>query len=281
MDGPPSYDAPYGWWGPGSRPASIPLARLVATGTLELPVAAFLAAAVRRRWSLAVVAAPSGAGKTTLLSALLPWLPPGTRRYYLRGGFEPFAFLDDPAAEPETSVLLCNEISPHLPIYLWGDGVARLLEARKRGFQIASTAHADGALGFVRLLTGPPLRVAADLVAGFDLVVALGLDAPGGDPRHRVTGIWRLRSGRPGTVEIIAVEKDRPAVLDLVFGSGAEAQFSTQHPVDDEAVAIAAAEIAASAVLEPAADSDSTGGPAGGPPDPPAPWRPRRDRPNG
>jgi len=282
----PSYAEPYGWWGPGGRqPGSLSLAGLVVAGTLSLPAAAFLAAAVRQRWSLAVIAGPSGAGKSTLLSALLPWLPPHTRRFYLRGGYERFAFLDDPATDPHRSAVLCNEISPHLPIYLWGDGVERLLVARRRGFQIAATAHAADALGFVRLLSGPPHRIAADLVAGFDLVVRLGLGSgdAGDGPRRVVTGIWWLRSGRPGTVEIEAVGDDRSVVPDLGCQPRLNDQVWRPAPVDRDAVAVAAAEITVLVDAESTAAAAPERSPAvvDRQAEPPAPWRPRRSRPNG
>ena len=53
-----------------------------------------------------------------MLTALLDFLPPRTHRIYPRGCFETFAFLSDPAISPRESVLLINEISPHLPVYL-------------------------------------------------------------------------------------------------------------------------------------------------------------------
>jgi len=139
-----------------------------------------------------VVAGPRGAGKTTLLNALIDCYPSDTRRFYLRGCFEPFSFLSDPAVQPGRSLLLVNEFSPHLPSYLWGSGVARVLTAIKQGFAVVGTAHAADAVEFVASLAGFPLRIAPALIGGIDLIVALTDGA--GDGHRTVAGIWTLRT---------------------------------------------------------------------------------------
>jgi len=276
----PAYDEPYFWWGPGWRPpAARTLADLVEEGTLSLAAAGLLAAAVGRRWSLAVVAGPSGAGKTTLLTTLLPWIPDGTRRFYVRGSFEPFAFLDDAAVVPRRSTLLCNEISPHLPSYLWGEGVARLLDARTRGFQILATAHADDAVGFVRLLAGPPLRIAADRVAGFDLVVAVAPQRADEAAGRVVSGIWTLRRTRAGAVEVGRLGDGRTGLPELASALAAVAPPGDIEPVDAAAVAAAMGGITARGP-DRAAPGRGIDTPTPEESDR-QPWRPRRYRPNG
>ena len=206
----PRYDEPFHWWGPGwNRPPSRGLADLLRDGTLDVETGAVLWAALARRNSLAVAAGPSGAGKTTLLTALLDLVPAGTRRLYLRGGFESFSFLADPSLVPSGAVLLVNEISPHLPIYLWGPAVARVLATTERGFQILATAHADSVAEFVGLLTGSPLRITAPLVAAFEFVVFLEMSsiAPGG---RRVRDMCRLTPTAAG----VAFESLAPPPLD-------------------------------------------------------------------
>ena len=97
----PRYEEPFAWWGPGwQAPAPRGIADFLRDETIDSWSAANLWAALARRRSLAVVAGGSGVGKTTLLTALLDFLPPGTRRVYLRGCFETFAFLSDPTIEP-------------------------------------------------------------------------------------------------------------------------------------------------------------------------------------
>jgi energy-coupling factor transporter ATP-binding protein EcfA2 len=194
----PRYDEPFYWWGPsGVSPIELSIGDLLRDGTIDPGSAAVLWAALARRSSLAVIAGPSGAGKTTLLSALLEFLPPGMRRLYLRGCFETFAFLDDPSAAPATTALLVNEISPHLPVYLWGAAVERYLRAAEDGFALLATAHAKSVPEFVSMLTGSPLRIPAARVAAFRYIVVLeqAVDAPSG---RRVSGVWRLAPTRSG-----------------------------------------------------------------------------------
>jgi type IV secretory pathway ATPase VirB11/archaellum biosynthesis ATPase len=164
---------------------------------LSADLAALLAELVARRASIVVAAGPSGAGKTTLLTALLDALPPETRRVYLRGCYEPFDFLA--ATEPGRTALLVNEISGHLPIYLWGPGVRRLLEARQAGYQFAATAHATGLDDFVAGLAGYPLRLPADLLAGIDLLVLLAAwRVPAGIRRVVHSVVTLSEPARPG-----------------------------------------------------------------------------------
>jgi hypothetical protein len=165
--------------------------------TIDSWAAAHLWAALARRESLSVVAGGSGVGKTTLLTALLDFLPPSTRRVYLRGCFETFAFLSDPAIDPRQTALMINEISPHLPVYLWGPAVGRTLEAAQRGFMLLATAHADSVHDFVGALTGSPLHIRTAQTAAFEIIVVLERDEEKQSGR-RVRGVWRLEPTRDG-----------------------------------------------------------------------------------
>jgi energy-coupling factor transporter ATP-binding protein EcfA2 len=194
----PKYEEPFSWWGPrwvAPEPRSV--ATLLRDGTIDVETAAILWSAVVRRRSLAVVAGPSGVGKTTLLTALLDFLPSDTRRVYLRGCFESFAFVADPELDPPRTALLINEISPHLPVYLWGPAVDRVCEVAVRGYTLLATAHASSVPEFVGMLTGGPLRVPAPRVAAFEFVVVLerSHETPSG---RRVSGVWRLSPVRDG-----------------------------------------------------------------------------------
>jgi energy-coupling factor transporter ATP-binding protein EcfA2 len=186
------YAEPFSWWGPAWADADWrTIADLLRDGTIDTDAAALIWAALARRRSLAVIAGPSGAGKTTLLGALLDLLPVDTRRIYIRGCFETFAFLSDVDVAPERAALLVNEISPHLPVYLWGPAVARLLDAADDGFTLLATAHAESVPAFVGLLTGPPLRIDAAKAGAFELVVLLDR-VPDNASGRRVRGVWRL-----------------------------------------------------------------------------------------
>ena len=190
--GNPRYEEPFFWWGPGWEcPATHSVRDLLHDGTIDAWTAAQLWSALARRHSVVVVAEPSGAGKTTLLTALLEFLPLGTRRLYLRGCYEAFSFLTDPEIKPGTSVLLINEISPHLPVYLWGPAVAQALAAGQKGFTLLATAHAESVPAFVGLLTGSPLRIPASQVAVFEYLIVLAPSTRAASGR-RVTSLWRL-----------------------------------------------------------------------------------------
>ena len=195
----PRYEEPFFWWGPGwESPAPRSIRDLLSDGTVDVGTAAQLWAALSRRRSVVVVASPSGAGKSTLLAALLEFLPAGTRRLYLRGCYETFSFLAIPEVNPDRSALLINEISPHLPVYLWGPAVSQALAAGRRGFTLLATAHAESVPDFVGKLTGSPLRIPATEVAAFEFVVVLAPSDQVGSGRT-VTGLWRLQ-GTPAGV---------------------------------------------------------------------------------
>jgi hypothetical protein len=137
-----------------------------------------------------VAAGPSGAGKTTVLTALLDHLPTATTRVYVRGCYEPFDFLDH--TDPATTALLVNEISPHLPIYLWGPGLRRTLHAVAEGYQLGATAHATSVEDFVYSLSAYPLRLPASLLRGFDLLVLLDVTWDDGEPVRHVSEVATL-----------------------------------------------------------------------------------------
>lgn len=131
-------DEHYGWWGFGWEvPRPLSVIDLIAAGNFDARTAALLWLLIESRASIIVAADPSGAGKTTTLTALGDFLPPDTARIYLRGWNETFDFVD--TADPARSYLLCNEISAHLPIYLWGRKVLQLFDARGRGFAFGAT----------------------------------------------------------------------------------------------------------------------------------------------
>jgi energy-coupling factor transporter ATP-binding protein EcfA2 len=192
------YAEPFWWWGPGwATPVPRGISELMRDETIDSWTAANLWAALARRRSVAVVAGPSGVGKTTLLTALLDFLPPRTRHVYPRGCFETFAFLSDPVLVAAETALLINEISPHLPVYLWGPAVGRMLEAADCGYTLLATAHADTVQEFVGMLTGSPLRLHASLVAAFEFVAVMERSADTRSGR-RVRGVWRLQRTASG-----------------------------------------------------------------------------------
>lgn len=202
------YESPYHWWGPGPTPTEpLTLRDLVHNGTIDLECAATLWSSLANRRSLTIIGGPSGLGKSTLLHALLPAMPPAHRRLYLRGCYETLVFQRESSYSPLTTTLLVNEISPHLPVYLWGPVVQRTLVAGGNGCQILATAHGRSVAEFVGSLTGSPLRIPAQLLAHVDLVALLE-PTPGGAGRQ-VTELWQLSEARNG----VAIDRLHPGDL--------------------------------------------------------------------
>ncbi|MCM8749888.1 type II secretion system protein E [Thermomicrobiaceae bacterium CFH 74404] len=181
----PWPDEPPGWWGYRESPSNpLSLIELIASEMLDARVAAFLWIAVEHHATVIVAAPEPRAGKTTLLTALLDLIPPNTTRRYLRGWYERFEFVDQD--DPARTYLLCNEISSHLPIYLWGRGVRRLFELLQNGFAMATTVHAGGAREVLDLFRGFPLEVPEPHLASIDLVLTLGVGLGSRGPVRRL-----------------------------------------------------------------------------------------------
>lgn len=173
-----------------------------------------------------MIAAGAGSGKSTLLESLLPWYPAADRRIRLRGSFESFAWEQDPRFDPFRSVLVAEEISGHLPSYLWGPAVAHFLSWRDRGCAIVATAHGDSVEDIGRLLTGYPLLLPLGAMTGFDAIVRIGPveGAPG--PRSAVTTIWTVGQTAAGGLLPATLHDgsgcDEQIVSDVLRRIGAE-----------------------------------------------------------
>jgi hypothetical protein len=118
------------------------LVDLIDAGTVDLPLAAYLAAAVRSGASLLVGAQPGGAGKTAVMCALLNFLPDHT---VIRP-------VDGPAVlatgqrdvHPGDTCYLAHEIgSGTYYAYVWGSQARAFFRLAIRGHIIASNLHAD------------------------------------------------------------------------------------------------------------------------------------------
>ena len=115
-----------------------------------------------------------GIGKTTTLNALLQFVPEGTALAYMSGMYEDFAFTQLPDIEPARTYALCNEVSDHLPIYMWGRVARRYLALPARGYHIATSVHADTIDDVIHMYQHD-LRVSVDDVRRLGLVVNIGL----------------------------------------------------------------------------------------------------------
>lgn len=137
---------PFFLTGPFGRPLSgIRIDDLGRIWDLPPATCAALAAIARAGVSAVVVNPWSGVGKTLLLESLLNDLPPHRRPIYLRGLAERFDWLADDAIDRYRDVLVANEISDHLGLYLWGPPARRALSLATAGWTLWGTAHATGA----------------------------------------------------------------------------------------------------------------------------------------
>ena len=133
------------WWHYDSR-RPLSMAQIIAMKSVDAETVALIWTLLEHGASL-TVAGPTdpqpGIGKTTTLNALLQFLPEGTALAYMSGMYENFAFTQLPNIEPEKTYALCNEVSDHLPIYMWGRIARRYLTLPARGYHIATSVHAD------------------------------------------------------------------------------------------------------------------------------------------
>jgi hypothetical protein len=118
------------------------LVDLIDVGSVDLPMAAYLAAAMRAGASLLVGANPGGAGKTAVMGALLNFLPddtiirPVTHRGVLPGSCGPEELGD--------VCYLAHEIGAgSYYAYIWGRDARAFFAAAAQGHTIASNLHAD------------------------------------------------------------------------------------------------------------------------------------------
>ena len=133
------------WWHYDSR-RPLSTAQIIALDSVDAKTVAMIWLLLEYGASL-TVAGPTdpqpGIGKTTTLNALLQFLPEGTALAYMSGMYEDFAFTRLEDIDPARTYALCNEVSDHLPIYMWGRVARRYLTLPTKGYHIATSVHAD------------------------------------------------------------------------------------------------------------------------------------------
>lgn len=118
------------------------LVDLIKAGTMDLPLAAYLAAAMRSGASLLVGARPGAAGKTTVMCALLNFLPDRTAIRPVDSRAVLAQAQQD--SEPAQVCYLAHEISPaSYYAYIWGDEARAFFTLTEQGHSIACNLHAD------------------------------------------------------------------------------------------------------------------------------------------
>jgi hypothetical protein len=121
---------------------TLSLVDLIDAGTVDLALAAYLAAAMRSGASLLVGARPGGAGKTAVMCALLNFLPDHTA---IRPVDRPAVLADGQRdAYPGDTCYLAHEIGGgRYYAYVWGSQARAFFRLAARGHIIASNLHAD------------------------------------------------------------------------------------------------------------------------------------------
>src|SRR3989440_10596493 len=164
------------WWHYDSR-RPLSAAQIIALGSVDAKTAALVWLLLERGASL-TVAGPTdpqpGIGKTTTLNALLQFVPEGTALAYMSGMYEDFSFTQLADIDPASTYALCNEVSDHLPIYMWGRVARRYLALPNSGYHIATSVHADTMKEVISMYR-TDLRLPAEDVRRLGVVVIIGL----------------------------------------------------------------------------------------------------------
>ena len=189
---------PEGWWGyHWEPPRPMSAVELIGTPAFDSRLMAILWAVVARRRSVMLSSEAPQAGKTTALSALVDFLPENTTGIFVRGWWEEYDWLDE--IEPGTGYLLINEMSDHLPIYVWGRAARGALVLAAKGWGLGATMHADSlpeALESLRTSLG---ATDADL-AGLTIYLQYSAYATPAGMYRRVEEAWHLRLDADGVL---------------------------------------------------------------------------------
>ena len=204
---PRDYDVPVGWWGWNwEPPIPMSITEIVRAGNMDTRTAALCGMTIEAHGSMLIAAEHPHSGKTTTLTALLDYLPVATRRIFIRGWSETFDYLRQ--TEPADTLLLANELSSHLPVYLWGPKAVKVFETLRDGYALASTLHADTAEEAVTQLTGELGVEPADLARVHLLMVMRIYGSSRGGQARRVVSLHRLGPAPNGVAMTALVTHD-------------------------------------------------------------------------
>jgi len=205
---------PEGWWGyHWSLPRPMSAVEIVESGSLDSRLMATLWTVTSRRRSVMLASEAPMAGKTTTLSALVDFLPTGTVGVFLRGWRGDFDWTAE--IDPERGYLLVNEMSDHLPIYVWGRNARGALQLTGRGYGMGATMHADSLPEAIDLLREQLGATDADL-AGLTIYLQYSAYRTPSSMYRRVEEAWHLRVGADGRlapVRLAVIEGGRSPSL--------------------------------------------------------------------
>ena len=196
---------PHGWWGyHWSAPEPMSIVEIMLSGSIDARMAATLWAVMARRGSVMLAAEAPMAGKTTTLSALVDLLPVGTVGVFLRGWAEDFSWTD--RYGPERTYLLVNEMSDHLPIYLWGRPARAALELVARGYGMGATMHAD-TLDDAIAVFHDELGASEREIAALDVYLQFSAYRTPTRMYRRLEEAWYLRADAAGRLDPVRIAR--------------------------------------------------------------------------
>lgn len=192
---------PAGWWGyHWSAPQPMSAVEIVASGSIDARTMALAWALVTRRRPVVLSAEAPMAGKTTTLSAMVDFLPAGTVGVFLRGWAEDYRWTDRYGAD--TTYMLVNEMSDHLPIYLWGRQARGALALAARGYGLGATMHADSLQEAIVVLRDELGATDAE-IAGMGLYLQFSAYRTPSGMYRRVEEVWHLAVDAAGSLDPI------------------------------------------------------------------------------
>jgi hypothetical protein len=187
---------PEGWWGyHWAPPQPMSAVEIVGSGAIDARLMATLWAVVSRRRSVMLASEAPQAGKTTTLSALVDFLPADTVGVFLRGWWDDRRWVDGVPAS--RGYLLINELSDHLPIYVWGPNGRAALELAGRGWGMGGTMHADSLDEALDLMRGE-LKVTDRDLGGMTIYLQYAAYRTPLGMYRRVEEAWHLRTDADG-----------------------------------------------------------------------------------
>ncbi len=205
---------PEGWWGyHWSLPRPMSVVEIVESGSLDQRLMAALWAVVSRRKGVMLSSEAPMAGKTTTLSALVDLLPPGTVGIFLRGWRRDFGWTDE--IGPDRGFMLINEMSDHLPIYVWGPNARGALQLAGGGYGLGGTMHADTLDEALASLRGELGATDPDL-AGMTIYLQFSAYRTPSGMYRRCEEAWHLRTDAGGSltpVRLAAIDGGRSPSL--------------------------------------------------------------------
>ncbi len=205
---------PEGWWGyHWTPPRPMSAVEIIGSGSLDARVMATLWAVVSRKKSVMLASEAPMAGKTTTLSALVDFLPAGTTGVFLRGWSKDDRWVDE--IGPDAAYMLINEMSDHLPIYVWGRNARGALILAGKGYGMGATMHADSLDEALDSLRSDLGATDADL-AGLTIYLQFSAYGTPTGMYRRCEEAWHLRldgAGALAPVQLAAMQGDRSPVL--------------------------------------------------------------------